>query len=136
VLLIEDSPTDVEITRRAMMRARAPVTLAVARDGEEAIDYLFHRVPSGDAPRPHLVLLDLNLPRIHGHEVLRRIKDDPDLKMIPVIVFSTSDADEDVAKTYKLGVNSYFSKPTEFLAYRRLLSDVERYWTQLVKLPG
>ncbi|HRU05715.1 MAG TPA: response regulator [Candidatus Brocadiia bacterium] len=136
VLLVEDSPTDVEITRRALDRAGAPVRLHVVRDGEEALDFLYHRGRHADAPRPQLILLDLNLPKIHGHEVLRTVKQDPALKVIPVIVFSASEADEDVEKTYRLGVNSYFSKPTEFLAYRRLLHDVERYWTELAKLPA
>jgi len=135
ILLIEDSPTDIEITRRALQRAEAPIGLHVVRDGEEALDFLYRRGAHCDAPRPGLILLDLNLPRIHGHEVLRIIKSDPQLKVIPVVVLSTSDSDDDVETTYQLGVNSYFSKPTEFLAYRRLLQDVERYWAELARLP-
>lgn len=136
VLLVEDSPTDIEITRRALARADVPISLHVTRDGEEALDFLYRRGPFADAPRPKLILLDLNLPKVHGHDVLRAIKEDPELKVIPVIVFSTSSSDEDVEVTYRLGVNSYFSKPTEFLAYRRLLLDVERYWTELARLPS
>ena len=136
ILLVEDSPTDVEITKRTMERAKVPVNLHVCRDGEEALDFLFQRGKFVDVPRPKIILLDLNLPKVHGHEVLRVIKGNDELRTIPVIVFSTSDSDEDVQKTYRLGVNSYFSKPTEFLAYRRLLHDVERYWTELAKLPS
>ena len=136
VLLVEDSPTDIEITRRALARADVPVNLHVTRDGEEALDYLYRRGAFAGAPRPQIILLDLNLPKKDGHEVLRAIKEDAELKIIPVIVFSTSTSEEDVEITYRLGVNSYFSKPTEFLAYRRLLLDVERYWTELARLPS
>lgn len=135
ILLIEDSPTDVEITRRAISGSTLPVRLHVCRDGEEALDFLYRRGAFADADRPLLILLDLNLPKLNGHEVLAVIKEDEDLKTIPVVVISTSDSDEDIDKTYRLGVNSYFCKPTEFRAYRSLLRDVERYWTELAKLP-
>ena len=135
ILLVEDSPTDVEITRRALTPSKLPVSLHVCRDGEEALDFLHRRGPFAESPRPHLILLDLNLPKVGGLEVLSAIKLDEDLKVIPVIVLSTSESDDDIEQSYRLGVNSYFSKPTEFAAYRRLLHDVERYWAELAKLP-
>jgi len=138
ILLVEDSPTDVAITQRALAEARAPVKVHVVRDGEEALDFLYHRrafAGRDDAPRPNLVLLDLNLPKVAGHEVLRVIKQDDDLKLIPVVVFTTSEREEDIEEAYRLGGNSYFSKPTEFQEYRKLLLMVEQYWMRLAKLP-
>ena len=138
VLLVEDSPTDVAITKRAMATTEFPLNLHVVRDGEEALDFLYRRgayAHEAEIPRPNLILLDLNLPKIPGHEVLRVIKHDEELKMIPVVVFTTSEREEDIERTYRLGVNSYFSKPTEFEAYRQLLRYVEHYWMRLAKLP-
>ena len=131
VLLVEDSPTDVAITQRAMAKSDIPLRLHVVRDGEEALDFLYHRgVYAGrdDVPRPGLILLDLNLPKVSGHEVLRIAKQDDGLKAIPVIVFTTSEREEDIDEAYRLGSNSYFSKPTEFQAYRKLIGLVQQYW--------
>lgn len=135
ILLVEDSPTDVEITRRALRHSESAVSLHVCRDGEEALDFLYRRGPFAESPRPHLILLDLNLPKVGGLEVLSAIKFDEKLKIIPVVVLSTSESDDDIEQSYRLGVNSYFSKPTEFAAYKRLLLKVERYWAELAKLP-
>jgi CheY-like chemotaxis protein len=114
------------------------VRLHVVRDGQDALDFLFRRGAYArveSAPRPHLVLLDLNLPKVSGHEVLRAIKRDEALRTIPVVVFTTSDREEDVEQAYRLGGNSYFAKPGDLDAYRRLLDIVQQYWTRQARLP-
>ncbi|MCS7049167.1 MAG: response regulator [Verrucomicrobiae bacterium] len=137
ILLVEDNPADVEITREAFRRTRAGVRLHVCRDGEEAVEYLQQRgrYQPSTAPRPDLILLDLNLPGKSGLEVLRDIKQAAELKCIPVVVLTTSDRDEDILRSYECGTNSYLTKPVQFDDCVKLVAEIQEYWLQLSKLP-
>jgi CheY-like chemotaxis protein len=132
ILLVEDSPTDVELTREALAEARIANELTVARDGVEALEILRD---SGSA-RPDLVLLDLNLPRLSGIEVLREVKDDPQLRTIPIVVLTTSRADEDVLEAYRNHVNAYVRKPVDFDEFMEKIRTIERFWFSIVTLPS
>jgi len=112
ILLVEDNLDDIEITRRALQKGRVKNQLTVARDGQEALNILFGRLD--DVPLPDLILLDLNLPRVNGREVLEKIKADPELRYIPVVVISVSTREEDIARCYELGVKTFISKPARF----------------------
>ena len=136
ILLVEDNPGDVRLTQEAMREARMSNTLHVARHGAEAMDFLRQSGDFKDAPRPDLVLLDLNLPRLSGREVLKQMKDDPELRRIPVIVLSTSDAQRDVAESYDLHANCYINKPVDFDEFLKVVQTIEFFWFHLVKLPG
>ena len=136
VLLVEDNPDDVEIARRAFKRTELVSDVALARDGQEVLDRLFS--PPTDARawnRPDLIVLDLNLPKVNGFEVLERIRSSEEHATIPVIVLSASDRQEDVVRTYRLGANSYIQKPAVFEEFRRLLEVLGEYWLQVVTLP-
>jgi CheY-like chemotaxis protein len=137
ILLVEDNPADVEITVEAFRRIQKNHRLHVCRDGEEALDFLFQRgrFNRNLAPRPDLVLLDLNLPRRSGTEVLEQIKKHEQLRDIPVIMLSTSDRDEDVKRCYHLGANSYLSKPIQFDECVNLVAAIQTYWLETSKLP-
>jgi len=116
ILLVEDSPSDVEITKRAFEKGKLQNTLCVVGDGQEALDFLYHQREYQDeskAPRPDLILLDINLPKLNGIEVLKRLKADPDLKRIPVVILTVSDKDEYINKSFELGATSYIVKPVE-----------------------
>jgi len=117
ILLVEDSPSDVEITKRAFEKGKLRNKLCVVGDGQEALDFLYHQREYQDeskSPRPDLILLDINLPKLNGIEVLKRLKADPDLKRIPVIILTVSDKDEYINKSFELGATSYIVKPVEF----------------------
>ena len=138
ILLVEDNPADVEITIEAFRRSHKGNRVFVCRDGEEALDFLFQRgqfARAGSAPRPDLILLDLNLPKKNGTEVLEQIKSSLQMKDIPVVVLTTSDRDEDVSRCYKVGANSYLTKPVQFDDCLKLVEDIQRYWLQVSKLP-
>ncbi len=138
ILLVEDNPADVEITLEAFRRSRSGNRLSVCRDGEEALDYLFQRgryARGLNAPRPDIILLDLNLPKRSGFEVLEQIKHDNNLCSIPVIVVTTSDRDEDVRRCYRAGANNYITKPVQFDDCVKLVAAIEQYWLELSKLP-
>ena len=136
VLLVEDSPGDVVLTRKALERSRLLNNLHVARDGVEALAFL-HREPEfADAPRPDLILLDLNLPKKDGREVLQEIKEDPDLKRIPVVILTTSSAEEDILRSYNLHANGYVTKPVDVDEFFRVVQSIEDYWFTIVKLPA
>lgn len=135
VLLVEDNPGDIRLTQEAMKEAKLTNTLYVARNGMDAMDFLNKQGSFIDAPRPDLVLLDLNLPRLSGREVLKRMKDDPDLRRIPVIVLSTSDAHRDILESYDLHANCYINKPVDFEEFLKVVQSIECFWFQLVKLP-
>jgi len=137
ILLIEDNPADQEMTRRALTRANSNVTLEVVDDGEQALDFLLRRdgYAEPDTPSPQLVLLDLNLPKLSGKEVIRRIREDAALKHVPLIVLSTSHADEDVLESYRLGCNSYIIKPNRFDDFVSTMALVTGYWLHGVCLP-
>jgi CheY-like chemotaxis protein len=138
ILLVEDNPADVELTIEAFRRSHKGNRVVVCRDGEEALDFLFHRgkfAKAGSAPRPDLILLDLNLPKKNGTEVLELVKTNPQMKDIPVVVLTTSDRDEDVSRCYKIGANSYLTKPVQFDDCLKLVEDIQQYWLQVSKLP-
>lgn len=138
ILLVEDNVQDIEITQRAFAKGRVRNELAVVRDGEEAIDYLYHRGKYQDpttSPRPGMILLDLNLPKVGGLEVLKQIKKDDQLKQIPVIVLTVSQREEDVVRSYDLGVNTYIQKPVEFDNFMRVVNAVHEYWILIATLP-
>jgi CheY-like chemotaxis protein len=135
ILLVEDSPSDAFLTKRALAKAKFINRLHVVADGVEAIAFLRNQDPYADAPRPHLILLDLNLPRMDGREVLAEIKADEDLTIIPVIVLTSSRAEEDVLSSYKLHANSYITKPVDFDAFADAVASIENFWFGLVTLP-
>lgn len=138
ILLVEDNLQDIEITRRAFAKGRVSSELVVVRDGEEAIEYLHHRGKYRDpasSPRPGMILLDLNLPKVGGMEVLQHIKNDAGLRIIPVIVLTVSEREQDVVRSYELGVNTYIQKPIEFETFQRVITAVHEYWTLIATLP-
>lgn len=135
ILLVEDSPGDVRLTIEALKEAKIRNTLHVARDGVEALDFLNHRGAFGQSPRPDLILLDLNLPRKDGREVLAEIKEDSTLKRIPVVVLTTSRAEEDVLKAYDLHANCFITKPVDFRQFMEIVKSIESFWLTVVKLP-
>jgi CheY-like chemotaxis protein len=136
ILLVEDNPDDVEITRRALSLGRIANDLHVTRDGQEALDFLFRQGQYGAAtPRPDLILLDLNLPKVNGMEVLERVKSKGGLCPIPVIMLTASNRDEDVARSYNLGSNTYIQKPVEFDKFFRAIEVLGEYWIIIATLP-
>ena len=139
VLVVEDSLDDIRILRRALLEHGGVAILHIARDGEEALNYLMGGREQGDESGPQtpdLILLDLNLPRVDGIEVLRRVKSDKTLAMIPVIMFTSSAREEDVSRSYRLGTNTYIQKPVEFQDYARAIAVLDEYWTGFAKLPS
>ncbi|MFA5311240.1 MAG: response regulator [Candidatus Omnitrophota bacterium] len=138
ILLVEDNPDDIEITKRALKEAKIINKLWIVRDGQEALDFLQHkgayREPS-DSPKPGLVLLDINLPKVKGTEVLRIIKQDPELKRIPVVILTVSKRDEDVIKSYNDGCNSFIQKPVSFEGFVDVVKEVSLYWGLLNIFP-
>jgi two-component system, chemotaxis family, response regulator Rcp1 len=135
VLLVEDSPGDVRLTREAFRSSNKAVYLHVARDGVEAMAFLKREDPYHDAPRPDFILLDLNLPKMDGREVLALIKDDIYLKTIPTVILTTSDADDDVSNSYRLHANCYLTKPVEFEQFERLVATINDFWLTKATLP-
>lgn len=135
VLMVEDNPGDVLLTQEAMKNSKVLINLNVVEDGVAALDYLHCRGKYEEARRPDLILLDLNLPKKDGREVLAEIKADSDLGLIPVVVLTTSLSDEDVLKTYGLHANCYMPKPVDFDLFRKVVRGIEDFWFTLVKLP-
>ncbi|MEM5296224.1 response regulator [Burkholderia sp. JPY481] len=135
ILLVEDSPTDVLMTREALEDQEVLNPLHVVQDGAEAMDFLHRSGRHHDAPRPGLIILDLNLPKKSGREVLEELKADPDLMSIPVIVLTTSRSEEDVAKTYGLHANCYVTKPVDFTMFVDVLRRINDFWFSVVTLP-
>ena len=136
ILLVEDSAADVLLTEEALQEAKVLNRLSVVRDGVEAMDFLRHRGQYAKAPQPDLILLDLNLPRKNGRAVLAEIKADPVLHLIPVVVLTTSAAEEDVLKSYELHANCYITKPVDLVQFLHMLRLVEDFWLTIVKLPS
>jgi two-component system, response regulator len=130
ILLVEDNPNDVKLTLHAFKTANLANTIHVARDGVEALDFLFGAEPDADqAPkRPRVILLDLKLPKVDGHEVLKRIKSDPRTCGIPVVVLTSSSEERDVMRTYDVGANSYIVKPVDFEQFTESVRDIGKYW--------
>jgi CheY-like chemotaxis protein len=138
ILLVEDNPADVKITERALRESAVPVELFVVRDGQEAVDYLLRQgAHANDAHwrSPDLILLDLNLPRLTGRQVLERIRSTPALRAVPVVVLTTSRRQEDVQEMYAAGANTYIEKPQDFARFVQVLQTIHRYWLDTALLP-
>jgi chemotaxis family two-component system response regulator Rcp1 len=135
VLLVEDSPGDVRLTREAFREANMAIRLHVAADGVEALAFLKREGKHADAPRPDFILLDLNLPKMDGREVLAHIKEDDDLKTIPTVILTTSEAEADIVKSYQLRANCYLSKPVQLEEFERLVKSINNFWLTEAKLP-
>ncbi len=135
VLLVEDSPGDVRLTREALHEANRAIHLHIAFDGVEAMAFLTRAGSHVSAPRPDLILLDLNLPRMDGREVLAQIKADENLKTIPTIILTTSEAEADIVKSYELQANCFLSKPVQLAAFESLVKSINDFWLTKVKLP-
>lgn len=135
VLLVEDDPGDAVLTREALANSRLPLNLTVIDSGEAALKYLFRKPPYESAARPHLIILDLNLPRVSGTEVLREIKADNDLKLIPVVVLTTSTAPSDIARSYQSGANCFVSKPLDLHEFERVVRSIKDFWATVVQIP-
>jgi CheY-like chemotaxis protein len=136
ILLVEDNPGDVRLTIEGLKEAKVRNNLHVARDGVEALEFLRRQGQFDDAVRPDLILLDLNLPRMDGREVLAVIKSDPDLKTIPVVVLTTSSAEQDVLHSYELQANSYITKPVDLEQFIKVVRSIEDFWLTIVTLPN
>jgi CheY-like chemotaxis protein len=136
VLLVEDDPGDVLITKEAFAENKVRNHLSVVNDGVKALQFLRREADYAGAPRPDLILLDLNLPRMDGHEVLAHIKSDSDLQRIPVVILTTSDAEEDVLRSYDLHANAYVTKPVDFERFVGVVRQIDDFFVTVVKLPG
>jgi CheY-like chemotaxis protein len=135
VLLVEDNPGDVRLTREALKEGKVHNHLSVAADGVEALAFLRRQGRYADAPRPDLILLDLNLPKKDGREVLEEIKSDPALRTIPVVILTTSEAERDIARAYDLHANCYITKPVDLDQFITVVKSIEDFWFTIVKLP-
>jgi chemotaxis family two-component system response regulator Rcp1 len=136
ILLVEDNPGDVRLTQEVLKEGRIHNTLNVVGDGVEALDFLHRRGAYADAKPQELILLDLNLPKMNGREVLAEIKKDPALKHIPVVVLTTSSAEQDVASAYDLHANCYITKPVDLGQFVKVVQSIEDFWLSIVRLPG
>jgi CheY-like chemotaxis protein len=136
VLLIEDDPGDELITREAVEHNKFKSTLHVAHDGEEGLDFLYRRGAFQDAPRPDLILLDLNLPKYDGRQLLERIKSDSNLSHIPVVVLTTSSTEEDILRSYQLHANAYVTKPVDLDQFVNAVQQIDEFFVQVVRLPN
>ena len=136
ILLVEDNPGDVELTMKALRDIKMKNNIAVAIDGEMALAYLRNEPPYADVPRPDLILLDLNLPKLDGREVLAAIKGDPALCDIPVVVLTSSAAERDIVASYKLHANCFVTKPVDLEQFLTVVQSIEQFWLEVVKLPA
>ena len=135
ILLVEDSPSDTELTIEALQAGDIPCNLSHVEDGVEAMEFLKRENSYAEAPRPDLILLDLNLPRKDGREVLAELKSDPDLRTIPVVVLTTSKDDRDISQAYQLQANCYIAKPVDFEQFVSVLRAIEHFWLEVAALP-
>ena len=135
ILLVEDNPGDARLAQEALKEGRMSSRLKIVVDGVEAMSYLRREAPFAEAPRPHLVLLDLNLPRKDGRQVLAEMKADPELRRIPVVVLTTSQAEQDVNRSYDLHANCYITKPVDLDRFITVVRSIEEYWCSVVTLP-
>ena len=135
ILLVEDNPGDVRLTREALKEGKVYSNLHTVKDGVEAMEFLRRQGKYASVPRPDIILLDLNLPKKDGREVLQEIKNDDKLKRIPVVILTTSKAEEDVLKTYNLHANCYVTKPVGLEAFQAIVKSIESFWFTVVKLP-
>ncbi len=136
ILLVEDNPGDVRLTREVLREGRFRNNLHVCGDGEQALEFLRLRGPYARAVRPDLVLLDLNLPRKDGREVLAEVKADPDLRSIPIVVLTTSASEQDVLHSYRLHANSFITKPVDLDQFVRVVNGIQSFWLEIARLPG
>ena len=135
VLLVEDNPGDVRLMKEALQEDKLVYNLHVVWDGEEAMDFLLQKGDFTQSPRPDLILLDLNLPRKDGREVLREVKNDPALKHIPVVILTCSQAEQDILKTYELHANCYITKPVNLEQFTTVVKSIKEFWFTIVRLP-
>lgn len=135
ILLVEDSEGDARLAQEALKESKVRNSLHIVTDGVQAVDYLFRRNQFTDAPRPDLILLDLNLPKKDGREVLDEIKNDASLKIIPVVILTMSQAEEDVLRSYKLHANCYITKPLNLEKFIQVIKSIEDFWLSIVQLP-
>jgi CheY-like chemotaxis protein len=135
ILLIEDDPGDVLIMREAFQHNKINNTVNVTHDGQEGLDYLYRRGAHRDAARPDLILLDLNLPKYDGRQLLEKIKSDPDLHHIPIVVLTTSSAEEDILRSYQLHANAYVTKPVDVDQFMNAVRQIDEFFVQVVRLP-
>lgn len=135
ILLVEDNPGDIRLTQEALKDSKIRNNLSVVRDGEEALQFLRRNGEFARVPRPDIILLDLNLPRVDGREVLEVIKSDDELKRIPVVVLTTSDDEKDILASYNLHANCYITKPVDLNRFVQIVKSIEGFWFQIVKLP-
>ena len=136
ILMVEDNPGDVRLTREALKGGKVLNQLHVVEDGVAALDFLYRRAPHQNAIRPDLILLDLNLPKMDGRQVLATIKSDDSLKLIPVVVLTTSQAEEDVLRAYRLSANCYVTKPVDLEKFITVVQSIDRFWLTVVTLPN
>lgn len=136
ILLVEDNPGDVDLIKEVMSESKVCANLHVANDGVQAMKFLKNQDDFSDAPCPDLILLDLNLPKKNGKEVLQEIKTDPKLQAIPVVVLTSSKEEEDICRSYKLHANCYITKPVHFDQFVKVVKSIEDFWFTVVKLPG
>lgn len=135
ILLVEDSPADIRLTQEALKENKLKVNLHIVNDGVEAMDFLRKNGKYAKSPRPDLILLDLNMPRKDGREVLKEVKEDPDLRSIPVIILTISKAEEDILLTYQYHVNCYIRKPLDLTKFIEVVKEIESFWLTIVSLP-
>ncbi len=135
ILLVEDSPTDALLTKSALGKAHLLNRIHLVEDGVKAMEFLRRQAPYTQVPRPDLILLDLHLPKKDGYEVLAEIKADEDLKIIPVIILTTSEAEEDILRGYRLHANCYIAKPVDFPSFADAIAVLEKFWFSVVKRP-
>lgn len=135
VLLVEDNPGDAELTCEAFESSKLALQIHIATDGEEALSYLFRQPPHEDASTPDIILLDLNLPKIDGREVLARLRESDELRHLPVVVLTSSDSEKDIVESYRTGANCYVTKPVDLKAFQQIVRSVEGFWFTVVKLP-
>ena len=136
ILLVEDNPGDVRLMKEAFRETKVEKNLTVINDGVKALAFLKKQLPYQNATRPDMILLDLNLPKKHGQEVLQEIKSDPNLRRIPVVILTTSKAEQDILKTYDLHANCYISKPVDLEKYIKVIRTIEDFWLTIVNLPS
>jgi len=136
ILMVEDNPGDIELTRQALKQGKLLNDLHIVEDGEAALDFLYQRKSFTDAVRPDLILLDLNLPKISGRDVLKQVKQNKQLASIPIIVLSSSEDADDIKETYSLNANSFVTKPVKVEDFIAVVNSIEQFWIEIVKLPS
>ena len=136
ILLVEDSPGDIRLTQEALADAKIHNRMSVVNDGIQALEFLRNEGDYADAPRPDLILMDLNMPRMDGRECLEQVKADEKLKSIPIVILTTSEADRDIARSYELQANCYVSKPVDLDQFIEVVAAIEQFWFSIVKLPA